>query len=120
MNLVFLAAIARIPLGTAVAVEFLGPLTVAALRTHHTRALTWPALALLGVVLLTQPWRDDVNAAGLAFAGLAAVGWAAYIVLTQRLGGRFTGITGLSMTVPVAAATAAVAGIPHATAHLTT
>jgi inner membrane transporter RhtA len=119
VTIAFLAAIERIPLGTAVAIEFLGPLTVAAVRSHSTRALTWPALALLGVVLLTEPWHGDINPAGLGFAGLAAIGWATYILLTQRIGDRFTGITGLSLTVPIAAATAAVVGIPQATSHLT-
>lgn len=115
----FLAAIERIPLGTAVAVEFLGPLTVAAVRSHTRRAFTWPALALLGVVLLTQPWRGEMDGAGIAYAGIAAVGWAGYIVLTQRVGDRFTGIGALSITVPVAAVTAAVMGIPQAAAgHL--
>jgi inner membrane transporter RhtA len=118
-TIAFLAAIQRIPLGTAVAIEFLGPLTVAAVRSHSTRALTWPGLALLGVVLLTQPWRGDINPAGLGFAGLAATGWAAYILLTQRIGDRFTGTKGLSLTVPIAAATAALPGIPQATGHLT-
>ena len=51
-------------------------------------------------------------------AGLAAVGWAVYIVLTQRIGDRFTGIGALSLTVPVAAATAAVVGIPQSAGHL--
>ena len=115
----FLAAIERIPLGTCVAIEFLGPLTVAALRSHSTRALTWPGLAALGVVLLTQPWEGDVNAGGVGYAVVAAIGWAGYIVLTQRLGDRFAGLAGLSLTVPVAAATAAVAGIPQAAGHLT-
>lgn len=119
VTIAFLAAIERIPLGTAVAIEFLGPLTVAAVRSHSTRALTWPALALLGVVALTQPWRGDIDAAGLAFAALAAIGWATYILLTQRIGERFAGITGLSLTVPIAAATAAVVGIPQASGHLT-
>jgi inner membrane transporter RhtA len=118
-NVAFLAAIERIPLGTSVAVEFLGPLTVAAVRSHSTRALTWPALAALGVVLLTQPWHGDIQLAGLGFAALAAAGWAAYIVLTQRIGDRFTGIAGLSLTVPIAAATAAVVGIPQAAGHHT-
>ena len=57
VTIAFLAAIERIPLGTAVAVEFLGPLTVAAVRSHNPRALVWPALALLGVLGLTEPWR---------------------------------------------------------------
>jgi inner membrane transporter RhtA len=118
MTIAFLASIERIPLGTAVAIEFLGPLTVAAVRSHSARALIWPALALLGVVLLTEPWAGDINLAGIGFAGLAAVGWAAYIVLTQRIGDRFTGIGALSLTVPVAAAAAAVVGIPQSAGHL--
>lgn len=118
-TIAFLAAIERIPLGTAVAIEFLGPLTVAAVRSHNRRALTWPTLALAGVALLTQPWHGDANPAGLGFAALAAIGWATYILLTQRIGDRFTGLGGLSITVPVAAATAAVAGIPQASGRLT-
>ncbi|MET4590613.1 hypothetical protein ABIA70_002218 [Arthrobacter sp. 754] len=98
----FLAAIEHIPLGTAVAIEFLGPLTVAAVRSHNKMALIWPAVALLGVVLLTQPWQGDVNLTGVTIAALAAVGWAAYILVTQRIGDRFTGIGALSMTVPIA------------------
>ena len=117
-TIAFLAAIERIPLGTSVAVEFLGPLTVAAVRSHTRRALAWPALALAGVVMLTEPWQGDVDALGLAFAALAAVGWALYIVLTQLLGDRFSGVSGLSMTVPVAALTAALVGVPQATGHL--
>ena len=116
---VFLAAIERIPLGTAVAVEFLGPLTVAALRGRTRGALAWPALALVGVVLLTQPWRGEVDVLGLTYAALSAVGWATYILLTQHVGDRFTGTTGLSITVPVAALTAAVLGVPQAAGHLT-
>ena len=118
-TIAFLAAIERIPLGTAVAVEFLGPVTVAAVRSHSTRALGWPATALLGVVLLTQPWHGHVNPAGVGFAGLSAIGWGAYILLTQRIGDRFTGTGGLSLTVPIAAATAAIPGIPQAAGHLT-
>ena len=115
----FLAAIEHIPLGTAVAIEFLGPLTVAAVRSHNRKALIWPAVALLGVVLLTEPWQGGFNLTGVTFAALAAIGWAAYILLTQRIGDRFTGIGALSMTVPIAAATAAVVGIPQAVGHLT-
>jgi inner membrane transporter RhtA len=120
VTIAFLAAIApgRLPLGTAVAVEFLGPLTVAAVRSHSVRALVWPALALLGVVGLTEPWRGTVDAAGLGFAALAAVGWGVYIVLTQRVGDRFSGIGALSMTVPIAAATAAVVGVPQAVGNM--
>ena len=119
MTLVFLAAIARIPLGTAVAIEFLGPLTVAAVRSHSQRALAWPGLALIGVVLLTEPWHGDINLAGVGFAVLSGVGWGSYIVLTQHVGDRFNGIESLSITVAIAAATAAVIGIPQASGHIT-
>lgn len=115
----FLASIARIPLGTSVAIEFLGPMTVAAARAHSRRALVWPLLALLGVVLMTQPWHGHVNFWGVAFALLSGVGWGIYILLTQAIGDRFTGIGALSLTVPVAALTAAAFGIPQASGHLT-
>lgn len=115
----FLGAIERIPLGTAVSIEFLGPLTVAAVRSHNTKALILPAVALAGVVLLTKPWQGDLNLAGIGFAVFAAVGWAVYILLTQHIGDHFTGIGALTLTVPIAAATAAIAGIPQAIGHLT-
>lgn len=118
LTVAFLAAIERIPLGTAVAIEFLGPLFVAAAGSHSRRALLWPGLALIGVTLLTQPWHGEFDAAGVGFAALAACGWATYILLTQRIGDQFTGITGLSVTIPIAAATAAVLGIPQAAGHL--
>ena len=119
VTVTFLAAIERIPLGTAVAVEFLGPLTVAALGSRSRRALAWPLLALVGVVLLTEPWDGRVDPVGIGFAALAAVGWATYSLLTQRIGDRFTGVTGLSLTIPIAAATAAVVGLPQATGNIT-
>lgn len=119
MSIAFLAAIERIPLGTAVAIEFLGPLTVAALRRSTGRALAWPGVALLGVVLLSQPWNGAANLVGVGFAAIAAAGWGTYILLTQRVGDRFTGIKGLSMTIPFAAVTAAAVGIPQAVGHLT-
>ena len=118
MTVGFLAAVEHIHLGTAVAIEFLGPLTVAALRSHNRKALAWPALALVGVVLLTQPWQGDFNLVGVAWAALAAVGWGVYILLTQRIGDRFTGIGALTLTVPIAAVAAAVVGIPQAAGHL--
>lgn len=119
MTTLFLAAIDRIPLGTAVAIEFLGPLSVAALRSHNRRALLWPAVALAGVLLLTEPWHGAVDIVGVAQAVGGAAGWAAYIVLTQHIGDRFSGIDGLSLTIPVAAATAAVVGVPQAAGHIT-
>ncbi|KQQ89705.1 DMT family transporter [Arthrobacter sp. Leaf137] len=119
MTVGFLAAVEHVPLGTAVAIEFLGPLTVAALRSRNRAALAWPALALAGVVLLTQPWQGDFNLVGVSWAALAACGWGVYILLTQRIGDRFSGIGALTLTVPIAALAAAAVGIPQAAGHLT-
>lgn len=119
MTLCFLAALERLPLGTVVAIEFLGPLTVAAVNSRSRRALAWPALALLGVVLLTEPWQAQVNLLGIALALAAAVGWALYIVITQRVGDRFDGLFGLSVSIPVAALITATVGVPQAWGHLT-
>jgi inner membrane transporter RhtA len=119
MTLSFLAALERIDLGTAVAIEFLGPLTVAAARSGSRRGLALPLVALAGVVLLTEPWHGEVDLLGVGFAALGAVGWASYILLTQHVGDRFTGVDGLAFTIPVAAVTAAVVGVPQAAGHVT-
>ena len=55
ITLLFMAALDRIPMGTASALEFLGPLGVA-VANGRARNLLWPALAAVGVLLLTQPW----------------------------------------------------------------
>ena len=119
MTLFFLAAIDLLPLGTVVSIEFLGPLTVAAIHSRGRRALAWPALALVGVVLLTEPWRGTPNLVGIAFAALAGVGWGLYIVITQHVGDRFAGVDGLAISLPVAAVVTAIFGLPQAWGHLT-
>jgi inner membrane transporter RhtA len=119
MTVTFLAAIARLPLGTAVAIEFLGPLTVAAWHSRTRRALAWPTLALIGVVLLTEPWQGDPNLAGIGFAAIAAVCWGLYIVITQHVGDRFAGVDGLAISLPVAAVLTAAIGLPSAWGNIT-
>jgi len=115
----FLTALERIPLGTAVAIEFLGPLSVAVFRAHRRSLLVWPALALVGVLLLTEPWQGEVDLVGIGFAAIAGIGWGIYIILTQHIGDRFSGLQGLSITIPVAAVTASVIGLPQAAGHIT-
>jgi inner membrane transporter RhtA len=119
MTVFFVLALDRIPLGTVVAIEFLGPLGVAVVRSHSRRGLLWPLLAFIGVVLLTEPWTGEVDPLGVLYAVLAAFGWAAYIVLTQKVGDRFSGLQGLAITMPVAALAAAVVGVPQAVGGLT-
>jgi inner membrane transporter RhtA len=107
MTLVFIEAVARLPLGTVVAIEFLGPLSVAAIRAHRRSALVWPALALVGVVGLTRPWVGQLNLPGIGFAVASAVGWGGYILLTQRVGAQVRGLQGLAMSLSIAALVAA-------------
>jgi inner membrane transporter RhtA len=109
-TLAFSAATARIPLGVTVAVEFCGPLAVAAAgtRQHGGRRLVWPALALAGVLGLTRPWSiGGASAAatwlGLGLAALAGAGWAAYIVLVAHVGRRSEGLSGLAVALTAAA-----------------
>lgn len=113
MTTFFLAAVERMPLGTTVAIEFLGPLTVAGLMSKHRRALVWPLLAFIGVVLLTEPWRGSFDAIGVGFAAAAGTCWGLYNVLTQHVGDRFSGISGLSLTIPVAAVATLPVGLPQ-------
>jgi inner membrane transporter RhtA len=118
LTLFFMAAVARLPLGTASALEFLGPLGVAVVRGGRTR-LQWPALAAVGVVLLTEPWHGGADVVGVAFALAAAACWAAYIVLTQRVGDEVAGLRGLAVSMPVAALVATLAVGPSVVGHLT-
>lgn len=86
MNLCFYLSIDRLPLGTAVAIEFCGPIAVAALGSRTRRDLAALALATAGVVALA-----DVHLAGspggFALAAAAGVFWALYIVLGHRVAG---------------------------------
>ncbi len=102
ITLLFMAALDRIPLGTASALEFLGPLGVAVARGRGRGRLLWPGLAAVGVVLLTQPWSGTVDPIGVAFALSAAACWGGYILLTQKVGDEVAGLTGLAVSMPVA------------------
>jgi inner membrane transporter RhtA len=118
ITLLFMAAIARLPLGTASALEFLGPLGVAVARGHGGMR-RWPVIAAVGVLLLTQPWTGEADLVGVGYALAAAVCWAAYILLTQRVGDRVPGITGLAVSMPVAALVATVVAGPSTVGRLT-
>jgi inner membrane transporter RhtA len=111
LTLLFMLAIARIPLGTASALEFLGPLGVSLYRPGGG-SRRWAVPAAIGVVLLTQPWHGGADPAGIAFALAAAVCWAAYIVLIQHVGDRVTGLSGLAVSMPVAGIVALLAAAP--------
>ncbi|MGD0243079.1 MAG: EamA family transporter, partial [Streptosporangiaceae bacterium] len=103
MNFSIYQSFARIPLGVAVTIEFLGPLAVAVAGSRHVRDLGWVVLAAAGVVLLTQGGHGRLNLAGVLFAGLAGACWAAYIVLSSATGRRFPGSSGLAIAMVVSA-----------------
>jgi len=94
MNWAIYQSFARIPLGIAVTIEFLGPLAVAVAGSRRPRDLVWVGLAGLGVGLLGLS-RTRLDLAGVLFALLAAVGWACYILLSARTGRRWPGVSGL-------------------------
>jgi len=117
MNFSIYQSFARIPLGISVTVEFLGPLGVAVASSRRLLDVLWVGLAGTGVALLA---RGRLNlsgtgaaghgaassgqvVAGLAFALLAALAWAAYILLSRATGQRFPGSTGLAIAMVVAA-----------------
>ncbi|HEV2536740.1 MAG TPA: DUF3072 domain-containing protein [Streptosporangiaceae bacterium] len=103
VTMLFMASVARLPLGTASALEFLGPLGVAVARSQGHRRFLWPGLAAAGVLLLTHPWQGGGSLLGVIFALGAAVCWAAYILLTQAVGDEVAGLQGLAVSIPVAA-----------------
>ena len=103
VTMLFMAAIARMPLGVASALEFLGPLGVAVARGRGRRRLLWPGLAAAGVLVLTHPWQGGGDLLGVAFALGAAACWAGYILLTQAVGDEVAGLGGLAVSIPVAA-----------------
>ena len=116
MNFSIYQAFARIPLGIAVTIEFLGPLAVAVASSRRLIDLLWVALAGVGVALLTGTGAPAsgghrVGLVGLGFALLAAAAWAAYIVLSRATGRRFPGTSGLTIAMLVAAVVIIPAGV---------
>jgi inner membrane transporter RhtA len=118
VTMLFMAAVARLPLGTASALEFCGPLGVAVARRGR-RALLWPGLAAAGVLLLTHPWQGGASPAGIACALGAAICWAAYILLTQVVGDEVAGLQGLAISITVAALAATLVSGPAVIGVLT-
>lgn len=95
MNWAIYQSFARIPLGIAVTIEFIGPLSLAVIGSRRLGDLGWAALAAAGVALLgLEPGRIDPL--GVLFALVAGAAWAAYILLSARTGARWPGLDGLA------------------------
>ncbi len=107
MNWSFYASLDRLHIGVAVTIEFIGPLTLAAVQSRRVRDLLAVAAAAAGILLISQaltvPW-GDLDLIGIGLALLAGTFWAAYIVLSQRTGAAFPGLNGLALAMIVALA----------------
>jgi inner membrane transporter RhtA len=110
MNLCFYLALARLPLGIAVTIEFLGPLAVALAGSRRWLDAFWAVLAAGGVVLLMEG-RGDVNRVGLLFALAAGTCWGLYILVGAALGRHTTEGNGLALGMAVAALVAVPFGV---------
>ena len=110
MNLCFYMALARIPLGIAVTVEFLGPLAVALLGSRRWLDAFWALLAAGGVVLLMEG-RGDLDLVGFLFALAAGTCWGVYILVGAALGRHTTEARGLALGMAVAALVAVPFGV---------
>jgi len=115
MNFSIYQAFARIPLGIAVTIEFLGPLGVAVASSRRLIDLVWVILAGTGVTLLGTAGvtvaklggaagqaHSPTVLAGVGYAMVAATAWAGYILLSARIGRRFGGSSGLTLAMGVA------------------
>jgi inner membrane transporter RhtA len=118
MNGSFYAALDRIPLGIAVTFEFVGPLSVAVFGSRRRLDLVWVGLAAAGILLLSDFGGADLDGLGVALALLAGAFWAAYILLSARVGQAFAGGTGLSLAMAIAVVPLAPWGIAQGGADL--
>ena len=101
MNWAIYQSFARIPLGVAVTIEFIGPLTLATLGSRRPRDFIWVLLAAAGVALLGLE-GGDLTWPGVLFALLAGAAWAAYILLSAETGRRWPGLDGLAVASVIA------------------
>lgn len=118
MNLSFYESIGRIPLGAAVTCEFVGPLGVAVFGSRRALDLVWVGLAAGGILLLAAPGGSGLNAPGVILALVAGLWWAAYILVSVRVGRAFPGGHGLALAMVVAAVLVLPAGIADGGAAL--
>ena len=118
MNITFYEALARVPLGIAVTVEFVGPLAVAVLGSRRAVDLLWVVLAGSGVGLLANGGGTPVRPLGIILAATAGFFWALYILLSVRVGRTFSGASGLAPAMALGAVLMAPWGIISAGHHL--
>jgi inner membrane transporter RhtA len=102
MNFAFYSALERIPLGVAMTLEFAGPLGIALAASRRRLDLLWGVLAVAGILVLS-PIGGAVDPLGAGLALLGGAFWAAYILLSARIGRAIPGGSGLAMAMAVTA-----------------
>lgn len=105
MNFTFYGSLAYLPIGVAVTIEFIGPLTLAAVLSRRLVDAAAVVAAGVGVVLISQALSTppaDLEWVGIALALAAGAFWAAYIVLSGRTGAEFPKLEGLALAMVVA------------------
>lgn len=110
MNLSFYEAVGRVDLGTAVTIEFLGPLSIALATSRRVIDFACAVAAGVGVYLLAGS-TTDLDVVGVILAGVAGASWAAYILVARSVATRFKGVEGLSIASVVALAIIAPAAL---------
>ncbi|AGP29710.1 hypothetical protein A606_00260 [Corynebacterium terpenotabidum Y-11] len=106
MNGFYYAAIGRIPLSAAVALEFSGPLIFSALTSRNRRDLIWVGFAAAGMTVLgaeSVVGGADLDPVGVVFALIAGVFWVGYIVFSAQVGQRIPGTGGLAVSMVLGA-----------------
>jgi inner membrane transporter RhtA len=118
MNLTFYEALHRIPLGIAVTIEMVGPLTVAVAGSRRARDLVWVVLAAVGIMALTRGRAHGLDGLGVALALAAGSLWGIYILVNARVGRAFAGGTGLALAMVVSSVFVLPFGIAQAGSDL--
>jgi inner membrane transporter RhtA len=114
MNLCFYEALHRIPLGIAVAIEFVGPLGVAILGSRRRIDILWIVLAAAGILALTRGPTHALDRVGILLALAAGALWGLYILVNHRVGRVFEGGSGLALSMCVAAVAVLPVGVAEA------
>ncbi|MEM5389767.1 EamA family transporter [Paraburkholderia phymatum] len=118
-TLCFFESVRRVPLGLAIAINFLGPLAVSTFGVRKPAMCVWPVLAATGVLLLARQngmWVTEP--AALIFPIGSALGWASHILLMKRIGSLFDGLQGLAVSLAVAAVVTTPFGLAQSGGHL--
>ncbi len=102
MNFFFYKALARIPLGAVVAIEFVGPLSLAAITSKRFIQFIWVGLAAVGILLLSPLAGANLDTWGIIFALIAGTGWTTFIILGKRVGKKVSGNSGLTIAMLIA------------------